>query len=284
MASVHQAAAKRKAVKKPKFKGKYPGPDKFKGNKKKLAKYYADKKKKKVVAKKPAAKKPAAKPAAAPKPVSPNLPNTGTGSGVGVDSNGNLLLQTNFDIEKEIIDAQQEQQQANEQAAALNSEALISGSENRRSALNSNIDARTRSAGRMAARGMRGTAAVAADAEISNAHTENISNINIRQKQGTDTAANMITAAATRKAQRDAMIATARKNYTDEQSKQNPTAGSKPVNSGVTPTKATPVATRPAAKKAVAAKPKPKAFKGKYPGPDKFKGKKPYKGKRPGPG
>jgi hypothetical protein len=280
MASTHQAAAKRKVKKS--YKGKYPGPDKYKGKKPFKGKYpgpdkYKGKPPPKKAAAKPAPKKAAA---AAPKPVSPNLP---TNTGVAVDSNGNLKLQTNYEIERMKLDAEEEAIAATEEGTALNNESLINETASKTEAQNVDINNRTKAAGRMAARGMRGSAAMASQANVKEAYGSSLNQIGLRRQQEKQTSDNMITSAAARRARKMADIAVMEKDWTDQQSKNNPTVGSTPVNSGVVPTKATAVATRPAAKKA-AAKAKPKAFKGKYPGPDKFKGKKPFKGKRPGPG
>lgn len=281
MASKHQAAAKRKV--KAKFKGKYPGPDKYKGKKPYKGKYPGpDKYKGKPPPKKaPAKKAPAKKPA--PKPVNPNLP-ANTGVAPASDSNGNLVFQTNFDIEKATIDAQQERQQALEDANAMEGESLVSETVGKQNALNSDIDNRTKTAGYMASRGMRGSAAMAASANNKQAYSDNMSQIAMRRQQEHATSENMKTGANARFKQREASLIQAKKDFTDSQSKDNPTIGAPPVNSDIVPPKATPVAVKAAAKRAVAKPPAKKKFKGKYPGPDKYKGKKPYKGKRPGPG
>jgi hypothetical protein len=282
MASVHQAAAKRKTTKK-KFKGKYPGPDKYKGKKPFKGKYPGPDKYKGKPPPKKAPAKPAPKPAAAaaPKPNSPTLPAPG---GVNTDSNGNIKLQTNAAIEQLSIDAQQEHNAAVEAANANEGESLLTEQVSKNQALDTDMENRTKGAGNMAARGMHGTAAQAASARIKKNYLDSRSQISLRRGQEQATNARAITTAGSNWDQRKAAIEQARKDYTDSVSKDNPTVGSTPVDSGVTPTKATPVAVKAAAARKAAAKPAAKKFKGKYPGPDKYKGKKPFKGKRPGPG
>jgi hypothetical protein len=166
-------------------------------------------------------------------------------------------------IEKLVLDAAQEQQEANEQANAMEGESLLNYSQGKRSALDSDIENRTRSAGNTATRGMRGTAAAAASANVKQAYADNMNQVNLKRQQEQATSKNMITSAAARRKTREAEIALARKDWTDKQSKANPTVGTTPVNSGVTPIKATPIA----AAKRKAATPAKKTYKGKRPGP-----------------
>jgi hypothetical protein len=250
MASKHQAAAKRK-VKKKKYKGKYPGPDKWKG-------------KGDPAKRKPAAKKaPAKKAAPAPKPVNPNL---GTGVGTSTDSNGNLKLQTNYEIESQVLEADRELAAENERAAQMEGQSLLTYDQGKKATLNEDVENRTAAAGRMANRGMRGTAAMASSANVKQAFADNRNAIDLRRQNEKATATGIGTAAAAQRKMRQGQIDTARKDWTDKQSKLNPTVGTTPVNSGVTPIKATPPAARAAAKKKVAKK-KAKPFKGKRPGP-----------------
>jgi hypothetical protein len=130
------SAAKRASAKKP-YKGKYPGPDKFKGDKKKVAAWRnkkaaaaAGKKPAPKPAPKPAAPKPAA--AAAPKPLAPPAP-VGMPDGSIVDpaqwqaDQARLMAAENDNAEYDSIIAE-------EQDANLTEQSEVATAEQRRAA------------------------------------------------------------------------------------------------------------------------------------------------------
>jgi len=257
------------ATKKKSYKGKYPGPDKYKGDPKKLAVYRAAKRK--------AAKKPALKPAAKPavKPAAPaaakpaTVPNPGA---VSSNSSGNIQLQTNAEIEAQALEAHEQLRQENERAAQMDAQALIQEQLGQKQSRDTFQENRSRSNQIMASRGMRGSAALHASAMDTKGYQTALEGVNT-QKQGSITEANNIrTTASNWLKTRQGQLTLARKEYTDEQSKLNPTTGSTPINSGIKPTVPYKAPVKPAAKKPVAKPVAAKKFKGKYPGPDKFKG------------
>jgi hypothetical protein len=253
------------------YKGKYKGPDEFKGDQKKLDAYYAAQR-----ATKNKAPAPAPKPST-PTPTAPvpqvNAPPAG---GVSSNSSGNIQLQTNADIEGQALEAAEQLKQENERAAHLRAQSIIQEELGKKQAQDAYQQNRSRANQIMASRGMRGSAAqYSSDLEASN-YQKSLDNVNAQKQAAITESGNIETAAKSWFDMQQGKLTGLRSDYTHEQSKENPTTGSSSVDSGLKPTfpyKAPAPATTAAAKVTPKPAAKPK-FKGKYPGPDEFKGDK----------
>jgi hypothetical protein len=258
-----------------KFKGKYPGPDKFKGDKKKIAAWKAAKRK----ASKPSTPttskpKPPLNPSEPKKDVTPAPP---VKAPVGADANGGLGLQTNIDIETAVNEAATEKKQAESDAARLRTQALLEERQAKMSAAEAANEARGRTNATTAYRGLRGTTA---NRKINETETDiRMQDEGIRSARTSKEsyADSLVTAAEQNRINTDKWAAGKRLEFTNSQSRNNPTVGTKPVAGGVTAPKPAPEIKpyKDSAKPSVAAAgSSSKTFKGKYPGPDKFKGNK----------
>lgn len=261
-----------------KFKGKYPGPDKFKGNKKKIAAWKAAKRKASTPAA-PAAPKPpsaASTAAAADTSTAGGQQNAYPSSNVATNSSGTIQLQTNADIEGAVLEAEEELKQAESEATELEQQAEITKAVQEESSRIAANEARGRTNAVNAYRGMRGTSALRKKSEVETENNLRNSSIAEQHRQARENARLHREGARGRRTSVGAWAERARQEYTNERSKDNPTAGSQAVDSGLRPTapgsEGTTKATAPSLVKTT---PKPaNKFKGKYPGPDRFKGNK----------
>ena len=281
-------ATKAKPKPKPKFKGKYAGPEAFKGNAKMNAAYSKQIKGKKLTAAakrkivnsiakaKAVAPKPAAKPPAAAPPAAPSSYNYADPAANAAASNasGNVQLQSNYELNSAEIEAQN----ALDQQKLANQSAMDNATFAKESQQQGFNKQKLSSVGSMrqnlAARGLGGASTVATDkdAELRGEFARNQYNIDqpYANAQQAYTAGNL--SADTAYSNRLKGITLGRQQYTNERSRTAPTEGSQAENAGVTGIKPTLPAPK-AAKPKVVAKPKAKPkFKGKYPGPDKYKG------------
>lgn len=257
------------------YKGKYPGPDKLKGNKAKLKVYRAalrsGSSKKKALSKATSYKAPAAAAPPTSSPAAPpQSPTAPAGSPVGSNSSGTITLQSNLDIENQALDNEEAVRLAEDQAAQMKARALLEHTNAMQQAEQAYRYQRGRTNSVMAYRGMRGDVAADKSAEDKSDYSSLTAQIE-NQKLATDTEADSIaTTARDFWRRRKGQLDLARQNYTNSQSATNPTQGSSPEDAGLSATKppARPTA-KPAAKSAAK-----KTYKGKYPGPDKFKGNK----------
>ena len=274
---------------KKKYKGKYPGPDIFKGD----SKLNADYKKqtagknlseaaKRALASKiySGSKKPASttKPTTITKPAAgtvkqPTAPNVYPTSNATSNASGNIQLQSNHELNMQELDARQAYDEEMAAASLAEQQALIADAQNRYSfgeqrkqdygALNAN----------MAARGLSGGAYTQKKIDLMRGHNEQQTNLDSAANLATNTANAARTSAAARRNQRLQQITLGRQEYTNQQSRTAPTAGSRPENSGVKAIKPAPLVkskTTTAPKASTTAK----SYKGKYYGPDIFKGDK----------
>jgi len=213
------------------YKGKYKGPDKFKGDEKKLAVYYAAKRKA------ASAPKTTAKPATtASKPTTTATPlkqvTAPTGS-VSSNSSGNIQLQTNADIENQALEASQTLKDEEEKATQLQQQGLIAEMANKYKARNSFDTQRSRSNQIMASRGMRGSAALQQNALDKRDYGTALQDIAAARAASDKEAENIKTTAKNWWDTRQGQLNLSRQQYTNERSKSSPTSGSTPVNSGV---------------------------------------------------
>lgn len=271
------------------YKGKYPGPDVFKGDAKLNAEYKKQTKGKKLseAAKRKLAgniysssKKTAAKPAAtAPKPAA-TAPKTPTApasaypsSNVSSNSSGNVQLQTNAEIESAVLDAEEQKRQAYLEATQSEQQAAITKSgqvEDLRHTTNEALGQRNATE---AYRGLHGTSALKAKGEVLYNNTQQANAINNQYDQSMQGAANRRLAGDQALSNAEKTAIGRRQDYTNEQSRLYPTQGSSPVTSGL---KATPGANVTSPKQTVPSmgvkSTSSKSYKGKYKGPDIFKG------------
>lgn len=258
-------------IKGKKYKGKYKGPDRFKGDEKKIAAWKAAKRKASTTPAKPATPAAPATPAT-PAPTQQSAYPAVDPNAVASNASGTIQLQSNYEIDMAEADAHEAIDQevaAAEQEKALAAldykqatEALGKSKIEDKGSLNSSL----------AYRGMvHGTTATDKIAKLESSYNTAKTGIESQLAQVNATADTTVKTAAARRAALDQRFATARQSYTNSQSRNNPTEGSKAEDAGVKPT------TIPAAPKPVAAPaaPKPaakKTYKGKYKGPDRFKG------------
>jgi hypothetical protein len=236
-----------KPAKKPAFKGKYPGPDELKGDPAKLAIWEAAKRR----SKNPAKPAPPLDSTAA-QPTTP----------VGTSPTGGIDLQSNIDIETAVLDAATAQKKAESDSARLKTEALLDYQRSASNADSTDAEARGRVNANSAYRGLKGTTAAM---KSENAETDialNRQAISSAKQAKEGYADGVVTAANQSKISTDTWAAGQRLAYTAQRSRENPTAGTSPVNAGVS-------GTSPIAEMA----PK-KGYKGAYKGPDIFKGDK----------
>ena len=248
------------------YKGKYKGPDKFKGDEKKIAAYKAAKKK----AATPAAAAPATSAATTTTDPVAAQSAANPASATVANSSGTIQLQSNYDIDLaetaayEAIDTEIQNANLTKAQAELtkktSTEELSRQGVKNAGSLNSSL----------AYRGMtRGTTAMDKQAELAKNQQVAQTGIDNAYTSATAEAQTTIDTAAARRAAIKAKYAAARQSYTDAQSKANPTEGSSSEDSGMTynvtsdPEETTTTTASTAATK---------TYKGKYPGPDKFKG------------
>lgn len=262
------------------YKGKYKGPDKFKGDEKKIAAWKASKRKA-ATAPAPA---PTSSPAApvVPDPTNQSVYNPPDPNATASNASGTIQLQSNYEIDMAEADAHEAidkelaaARQSKEQALLTNklqTEALDKQTTADRKGLTTGL----------AYRGLtRGTTATDKSAKLASEHQSKRTEI-ASELSNTNAAADaVLTGEAARRAALDKRFAAARQSYTNAQSKNSPTEGSKAEDSGVQGTVIAPPAPEPAAveepqEEAVIGNAvetvATKKYKGKYKGPDKFKG------------
>lgn len=255
-----------KKKKKP-FKGKYEGPDELKGDKAKLAIWRA-------------AKRQAANPAPPKAPDNPPEAPTDqtqapqTQAPVGADANGGLGLQSNIDIETQVMDAEEAKKQAISEAARLKSEADIEARNAKLQAAVMAEQARGRTNASAAYRGLKGTTALKKVEETESGITATGKAIEDTKASKEAYAEGLVTSADEYYRNKEKWAAGERLKYTGEQSRNNPTAGTNPSNAGVSAPKPSdemnPLKDSGTSSVATASK----SYKGKYKGPDVFKGDK----------
>lgn len=280
------------------YKGKYYGPDIFKGNASLNKTYESQIKGKKMTdaAKRALAnkifsssqKKPttAAKPATttATTPKAPSVyPSVNSGN-VTSNASGNIQLQTNHDLNMQELEANEAYNAEIDAASAAEQSARIAKASQQLAYSQQRPQDLAQTNARLASRGMNlgGVAGTknaqlvsqwadqdtAVESQYNQAKTNYDAVVGTNGQPGT---------AAARKLARLQTIDQGRQDYTNQMSRTSPTQGSLPEDAGVRATSgATPkpaTTAKPAAK--LAAKPAVKAtYKGKYAGPDVFKGNK----------
>jgi hypothetical protein len=256
-------------TKKKPFKGKYPGPDELKGDKKKLAIWNASK------------RAAANKPATTPKPPAntPEAPQDQTEAPqteapIGSSDTGTLGLQSNIDIENAVNEAATARKEAEAEAARIKSEAML---EEARSKAQAEVEAkyaRGRTNAGAAYRGLKGTTAQTKVQDTESDIALKDQNIAAAKSAKDAFAEGLVTAADQKKLDAEAWASGKRLEFTAEQSKKNPTAGTTPSNAGVSapkpPAEINPIKDTGTSSVVKASK----GYKGKYKGPDAFKGDK----------
>lgn len=276
--------------KKPAFKGKYPGPEALKGNKlqnaayRKLVKGGTSKEKAIITAskKKPTSRKPKPStttpttPTTSNKPQVPNptQPQVYPGSNVATNSTGTIQLQTNSNIEEGLLEAEEERMEAEHEAALLESSAATNKLSNEEQLRIASNKSRGQLNAGMAYRGLRGTSAMNKKEEQETQIASQQNAINNQHSLALQAASSRRFAGQEGYRKRQAWANQARLEYTNERSRQYPTEGSSPIESGtsgVSPTTIPTAPPKPTPDRSIKPVTTPK-FKGKYPGPDRFKG------------
>ena len=279
-----------------KFKGKYPGPDALKGDKAKRAAYRkalkggASKSKALATARRYKATPAKVTPAKPATPASPSVPKPDTTpsqptvyqpptSNVATNASGTVELQTNADIEDAILQAEEENRQAETEATQTEQQAVIDRLNNNEQLRLSSNNARGQVNAASAYRGMRGSSAQRRRDEVESDITTSKNTIEQNFNLANTYARNRRLAGTEGVRRAKAWANQKRLEFTNAQSRNNPTEGSVPENAGVTPTAPPaaapkPAAPKPAAPKPAAPKPAAKPSK-KTPAKKKKKKKKP---------
>lgn len=277
------------------FKGKYPGPDIFKGNKA-LNKTYSSQTKgkklseaaKKKIAqsvysssqKRTAAPKPA--PKVTPKPAAPapvGKPKTAyPTSNASSNLSGKIQLQSNAEIESALLDAKEQQRELESEATQTEQQSEISKLSDTEALRQQTWRDRGAASAANAYRGMRGASALRRQSDVEYQNTLGTNKIGENYRLGKANASGLRLKASNTRNNAEKIALRARHEYTNERSRLFPTQGSKAISSGVKKTVPTALSSKKNTVPKLGATTKKSTtsakFKGKYPGPDIFKGNK----------
>lgn len=190
---------------------------------------------KKVVAKVKATPKPA------PKPKQPTQPTAGyPTSNVATNSSGNIQLQTNAEIEGELLNAVQAAQEADSEATTREQQAEITHAANQEANRVNANKSRGRTNYLEGYQGLHGTSALRKRSENEYGITAQQNATENAYSTDKQSAYDYRTAAQTRLKNAEAIALAKRQDFTNQQSRTSPTEGSVAEDSGVKATKPTP--------------------------------------------